>query len=138
MTHSHDPSQAASRMHSRARCLLERAERIQDLHGQAQGRVLARGGSALPAATGALDPMALLGRSAGQAVHDMHLALRDAARQANVLVQSDAQIARLNARIHGTAGEAPPVVIDVDAVEVMREDDEAPANALPPAPPADN
>lgn len=131
-----DNSTGASRLQSRARDLLERAERMQDLHAQAQAQVLAGRAGAPASAMGHVDATRLLEQTSNQAIADLHLALHDAAQQARRLAQVDPEIARLNARINGAKAEPPAEVIDVDATEVTEDGPSGPPEALPsPTPP---
>jgi hypothetical protein len=133
---SQDNSTGASRLQSRARDLLERAERMQDLHAQAQAQVLAGRAGAPASAVGQVDATRLLEQTSNQAIADLHLALQDAAHQARRLAQADPEIARLNARIHGAKPEPTADVIDVVATEVVEESPSGPQEALPsPTPP---
>jgi hypothetical protein len=130
---------APDHLPSRARDLLERAERMQDLHGQAQAQLVAhhtRLPAAGSAANGSLDPAQLLPQSARAAIHDTHLALQEAAEQARQMAQGDPVLARLNARIHGVVPPAAPTadVIDVEATEPVPG---RTAGALPPPQPDD-
>lgn len=128
-------STSTSDLRSRARDLLERAERTQALHAQTQAEALARRAGATPAAPGQADAVQLLSHSASQAIHDMHLALQEAAQQAHRLAQADPEIARLNARINGTEPNAPPEVIDVDGTEVAGDGSGDQTRIFPPLPP---
>lgn len=106
----------AQRLQQRARGVLARAARLQDLHGQAYDQV--RSGAAghlAPAAT----PQALLEQYASGAIVDTLTRLHAAAAAATQMAATDGELARLERDIHGTGGPAPvPDVIDVQAVEV--------------------
>lgn len=115
-------SDGMDRLQSRARDLLERAERMQDLHSQAQARVLAGRISAPAQGRAETDAIRLLAQSSNQAIAAMHLALQDAAQEAGQLAQGDPQIACLNNRIHGAHPERSGDLIDVDATEIVDSD----------------
>lgn len=132
MTSEFDPLDPRN-LQSRARMLLARAGRMQDLHGQTQATALAQRSVADAAGTpaagttpGDLHPDRMLAQSAAQAVNDTHRSLLAAAAQASQAARTDPVIARLNAGIHGmnllagTVGAVDDDVVDVTAVEMPK------------------
>ena len=130
MTNEFDPFDP-SRLQARARMLLARAARMQDLHGQTQANALSHlGAPAADAATapvvtgpqGQPSPGRLISQAAGQAVADTHHALQVAAAQARRLALTDPVISRLDAEINGIGSLLKTIdsdVVDVPAIEMV-------------------
>ena len=112
---------AAGRLQNRARLILARSARLQDLHAQAVQDQ--RQAAETRPLTGRLpldaSPQAVLQRSAAEALIDTHVLLQAAAAQAYRKAATDPLLARLQARIDGPVVPDPgPMVIDVQATEV--------------------
>lgn len=117
------------RLQQRARGVLARAARMQDLHGHAFALEQAnRSGTPHTslAGTQACSPGQLLSQNAASAIASTLGRLQAAAASAAQMAASDPEIARLNAEIDriDLLAAPPDDVVDVEAVEVKGDSDQ--------------
>ncbi|MBQ0942274.1 hypothetical protein KAK07_02875 [Ideonella sp. 4Y16] len=122
-----DDPDAVRRLQPRARDLLARADRMQQLHGLAYDaqRLSPTTGQA-PATPRPDHPQAHLEGQAAQAVLQAHAELQQAAQLARQLAAQDPVLARLHTRLHGGLSPELPPVVPADGAGA------APLAALPP------